>query len=77
MIDYRQLIKEIPAGKFHSALMTSYSLNLYYWDIQFMRTLSGKGINYVSAIVDSDCLSEEHSIPKYSFTLEEIVCSFL
>lgn len=59
MIDHRQLIKEIPAGKFHSALMTSFSINLYYWDIQLLRSLAGKGINFVSALVDSDCLSEE------------------
>lgn len=57
MINHRQLIKEIPAGKFHSALMTSYSINLYYWDIQLLPSLSSKGINYVSALVDSDCLS--------------------
>lgn len=39
--------------------MTSYSINLYYWEIQLLKTLSGKGINFVSAIVDSDCLSEQ------------------
>lgn len=59
MIDHRQLIKEIPSGKFHSALMTSFSINLYYWDIQLLRTLAGKGINFVSALVDSDCLSDQ------------------
>ena len=59
MIDQRHLIKEIPSGKFHSALMTSFSINLYYWDIQLLRTLSAKGINFVSALVDSDCLSEQ------------------
>lgn len=59
MIDHRQLFKEIPAGRFHSVLMTSFSLNLYYWEVQLLRALSGKGINYVSAIVDADCLSEQ------------------
>lgn len=59
MISHRELIKEIPSGKFHSVLMTSYSLNLYYWEIQLLRSLSRKGINYVSAIVDSDNLSEQ------------------
>ena len=59
MIDQRHLIKEIPSGKFHSALMTSFSINLYYWEIQLLRTLSAKGINFVSALVDSDCLSEQ------------------
>lgn len=59
MIEHRHLIKEIPSGKFHSVLMTSYSLNLYYWEIQLLHSLSAKGINYVSAIIDSDCLSEQ------------------
>lgn len=39
--------------------MTSFSINLYYWEIQLLRTLSAKGINFVSALVDSDCLSEQ------------------
>lgn len=59
MIEQRLLIQNIPAGKFHSVLMTSFSINLYYWEIQLLRTLSGKGINFVSAIVDSDCLSDQ------------------
>lgn len=59
MIDQRHLIKEIPSGKFHSALMTSFSINLYYWEIQLLKSLSAKGINFVSALVDSECLSEQ------------------
>lgn len=59
MISQRELIKEIPSGRFHSALMTSFSINLYYWEIQLLRSLAGKGINFVSALVDSDCLSEQ------------------
>lgn len=59
MIGSRKLINEIPSGKFHSALMTSYSINLYYWESQLLKTLSRKGINYVSAVVDSECLSEQ------------------
>ena len=59
MIEQIELIKNIPAGKFHSALMTSFSINLYYWEMQLLKNLSGKGINYVSAIVDSDCLSDQ------------------
>lgn len=59
MISQRELIKEIPSGRFHSALMTSFSINLYYWEIQLLRSLASKGINFVSALVDSDCLSEQ------------------
>lgn len=64
MLSQRELIKEIPSGRFHSALMTSFSINLYYWEIQLLRSLAGKGINFVSALVDSDCLSEQ--LLKYS-----------
>ena len=64
MISQRELIKEIPSGRFHSALMTSFSINLYYWEIQLLRSLAGKGINFVSALVDSECLSEQ--LLKYS-----------
>ena len=70
MIEHRPLITEIPAGKFHSVLMTSYSLNLYYWDIQLLRMLSTKGINYVSALIDSDCLSEQ--LERFSKGFSEI-----
>lgn len=59
MIEHRHLIKEIPSGRFHSVLMTSYSINMYYWEVQLLKTLSQKGINLVSAIVDSDCLSDQ------------------
>jgi len=59
MIEQKHLIQNIPAGKFHSVLMTSFSINLYYWQIQLLRTLSSKGINYVSAVVDSACLSDQ------------------
>lgn len=59
MIEQKELIQNIPAGKFHSVLMTSFSINLYYWEIQLMRALSSKGIHFVSAIVDADCLSDQ------------------
>ena len=59
MIEHKNLIKNIPNGCFHSVLMTSYSINLYYWEIQLLKALSNKGINYVSALVDADCLSEQ------------------
>ena len=58
-MEQRELIKEIPSGKFHSALFTTFSINLYYWEEQLIRALSAKGINYVSALVDSDALSEQ------------------
>lgn len=59
MIESRRLINEIPSGKFHSALMTTFSINLHYWEGQLLKTLSRKGINYVSAVVDADCLSDQ------------------
>ena len=57
-MEQRELIKEIPSGKFHSALFTTFSINLYYWEEQLVRALSSRGINYVSALVDSGALSE-------------------
>lgn len=59
MIELKPIYSNIPSGKYHSVLMTSYSINLYYWNIQLLQTLSKKGINFVSAIVDADCLSEQ------------------
>lgn len=64
MIELRSIYHNVPSGKFHSVLMTTYSINLYYWDIQFIPMLSKKGINFVSALVDADCLSEQ--LYKYS-----------
>lgn len=54
-----ELFKNIPAKTFHSAVFTSYNINLYYWEMDVMKVLAGKGISYVSAVVDSDMLSEE------------------
>lgn len=52
-------MQSISSKKFHSVLMTSYSIDLYYWELQLLKTLSDKGICCVSAVVDSDCLSEQ------------------
>ena len=53
------IFTNIPSGKYHSALLTAYSINLYYWEIQVLKALSAKGIEYVSALVDEECLSEQ------------------
>lgn len=58
-MDGKNIFANIPSGKYHSALMTAYSINLYYWEIQVLKALSAKGIEYVSALVDEECLSEE------------------
>lgn len=59
MMHNRNLFKEISKGKYHSAIFTSYSFNMYYWDIQVAKTLRNKGIEHISAIVDDNCLSEQ------------------
>lgn len=53
----RILLKEIPSGKFHSAIFTTYSINLYYLEQQVLPLLGSKGIHYVSILADSRMLS--------------------
>ena len=59
MMHNRNIFKEISKSKYHSAIFTSYSFNMYYWDIQVVKTLQNKGIEHISAIVDDNCLSEQ------------------
>ena len=55
----RILLKEIPTGKFHSAIFTTYSINLYYLEQQVLPLLGSKGIHYVSILADGDMLSTQ------------------
>lgn len=55
----RNIFKEIPAQKYHSAIFTSYSINMYYWDIQVVKALNNKGILNIGILADADCLSEQ------------------
>jgi hypothetical protein len=55
----RILLKEIPTGKFHSAVFTTYSINLYYLEQQVLSLLGSKGIHYVSVLVDSNMLTTQ------------------
>lgn len=55
----RNIFANIPSRKYHSAIMTAYSINLYYWEIQVLKALSAKGIDFVSALIDEECLSEQ------------------
>jgi hypothetical protein len=55
----RILLKEIPSGKFHSAIFTTYSINLYYLEQQVLPLLGSKGIHYVSILVDGTMLSTQ------------------
>ncbi|MGJ7027614.1 hypothetical protein [Petrimonas sulfuriphila] len=55
----RILLKEIPSGKFHSAIFTTYSINLYYLEQQVLSLLGSKGIHYVSVLVDSNMLNTQ------------------
>lgn len=65
----RILLKEIPAGKFHSVIFTTYSINLYYLEQQVLRLLGSKGIHYVSLLADSNMLGAQ--LDTYSFLSEE------
>lgn len=55
----RVLLKEIPSGKFHSAIFTTYSINLYYLEQQVLPLLRSKGIHYVSILADGIMLSTQ------------------
>jgi hypothetical protein len=55
----RILLKEIPTGKFHSAIFTTYSINLYYLEQQVLPLLGSKGIHYVSILADGTMLSTQ------------------
>lgn len=55
----RILLKEIPSGKFHSAIFTTYSINLYYLEQQVLPLLGSKGIHYVSILTDGSILSTQ------------------
>jgi|GEM_PF-1682307 len=55
----RVLLKEIPKGKFHSAIFTTFSINLYYLEQQVLPLLGSKGIHYVSILADGVMLSSQ------------------
>lgn len=55
----RILLKEIPSCKFHSAIFTTYSINLYYLEQQVLPLLGSKGIHYVSILADGAMLSTQ------------------
>lgn len=55
----RILLKEIPTDKFHSAIFTTYSINLYYLEQQVLPLLGSKGIHYVSILADGAMLSTQ------------------
>ena len=59
MMNFHNIFNEISRNKYHSAIFTSFSINLYYWDIQVMKALRAKGIENVSALIDDECLSDQ------------------
>lgn len=59
----RIIFEEIPGGnKYHSAIFTTFSFNMYYWDIQVIKELRSKGIEHISALIDEQCLSEQFEL---------------
>lgn len=65
MMHERNIFKEIPGGKFHSAICTSFSMNMYYWDLQVVKNLKAKGIENIGILVDDECLSEQLELFTY------------
>jgi hypothetical protein len=56
-MDSRELLVEIPKDRFHSAIFTTFSINLYYLEQQVLPLLNDKGIGYVSILADANMLS--------------------
>lgn len=65
MMHERNIFNEIPSGKFHSAVCTSFSMNIYYWDLQVVKNLKAKGIENIGILVDDECLSEQLELFTY------------
>ena len=65
MMHERNFFNEIPSGKFHSAVCTSFSMNMYYWDLQVVKSLNAKGIENIGVLVDDECLSEQLELFTY------------
>lgn len=59
MLKSRKLLSEIPSGKFHSVIFTTYSINLYYLEQQVLPLLGSKDIHYVSILADGHMLSTQ------------------
>ncbi|MDP1800020.1 MAG: hypothetical protein Q8L81_01615 [Bacteroidota bacterium] len=56
----KKLFPEIPGGgKFHSAVLTTYSLNFYYLEEQIVRLLHSKEIYNISVLADSQMLNDQ------------------
>ncbi|SEM72814.1 hypothetical protein SAMN05192574_101618 [Mucilaginibacter gossypiicola] len=55
------ILKDIPAGKFHSAVLTTYSIDLYFFEQQVLPLLGSKGVHYVSVLADGGMLSKQLS----------------
>ncbi len=76
------LLKEIPSSKFHSAIFTTYSINLYYFEQQVLPLFGSKGIHYVSVLADSamlnnqlDAYSQLSETRKRNYALHGIQCN--
>jgi len=65
----RILLKEIPTGKFHSAIFTTYSINLYYLEQQVLPLLGSKAIHYVSILADGTMLSKQ--LDRYAYLSQQ------
>lgn len=65
MMNERNFFNEIPSGKFHSAVCTTFSINMYYWDLQVVKALNAKGIENIGILVDDECLSEQLELFTY------------
>lgn len=54
----QEVFKEIPAGKFHSAILTTFSLDFYFLEHQVLRLLRSKSITNIIILADQKILHQ-------------------
>ena len=63
--DFRDIFNELPRGRrdvFHSAVMTTYTLNLDNFENRVLQRLAMSGVTSVSILADASCFEESIGI---------------
>ena len=53
---FKQIFDEIPSGKYHSAILTTYCLDFHFFEEKARRQLQSKGIINISVLADDNML---------------------
>ncbi|MDO1450345.1 hypothetical protein Q0590_28980 [Rhodocytophaga aerolata] len=73
-MEQRKLFNEIPNGKFHSCILTSYSIDFYFLEEQAVRTLRSKGIYNISVLVDEQML--DNNLGAFTSNLRQLASTY-